>query len=533
MITAKECDLFKAQAQFQQMCEFVEQAVARGLRADQVERGLFPRAMTLCLHLLQSFVEAHGDGNQGETLERDGRTLQRLPKPHDKRYLSIFGELIVPRWVYGTREGQAILWSPLDAAVGFPAGDNSYVLEDWLQRLCIHDAFGESVESFRAWLGTTVSVRTAEDMNRDMGAYVEDFRLRQGIPPADEEQELLVMTADGKGVVMRRPLAQRLREERDASTVEKRADKASPTAGREPPAASGRAPSSCVSAPSPTDSSRPSTNGAKRQGKKQMAYVGAVYSLAPFLRTAEDVVDEVRRRKRRADRPRPQHKHVWAQMTQIHEGEVWPAAPSLFVGMAVECHERDPQHRKPLICVMDGERSLWNLQEEWFPRAIGVLDLFHAMERLWEVARCVHDQDSPEEAEFVTHYLRMLLTGQVGYVLRSFRQLIPKYELKGTPKKTVQSAVTYYENNREHMRYDEYLAAGYPIGSGVAEGACKHLVKDRMELAGMRWEIEGAQAMLSLRAVYLNGLWDQFIAYRIEREQVRLYQQDAQYAIAT
>ena len=118
-------------------------------------------------------------------------------------------------------------------------------------------------------------------------------------------------------------------------------------------------------------------------------------------------------------------------------------------------------------------------------------------------------------------------------MLRSFRQLVPKYNLKGSRKKTVQAAVTYYENNRDHMHYDEYLAAGYPIASGVAEGACKHLVKDRMERAGMRWELEGAQAILSLRAVYLNGLWDQFITYRIATEQSRLYGKDAQYATAT
>ena len=82
------------------------------------------------------------------------------------------------------------------------------------------------------------------------------------------------------------------------------------------------------------------------------------------------------------------------------------------------------------------------------------------------------------------------------------------------------------------MRYDEYLAAGYPIASGVAEGACKHLVKDRMERAGMRWELEGAQATLSLRAVYLNDLWDDFIAYRVATEQMRLYGEDAQHATA-
>src|ERR1035441_1650010 len=137
MISTKELDLCKAQEQFDQMRRFLEQALAEGQRVDQVERGLFPQAMTMCLELLRSFVEAHGDGDRGKTLEREGETLDRLPKPHDKRYLSIFGELLIGRWVYGTREGQAIEWSPLDAALGLPAGENSYVLEDWLQGLCI------------------------------------------------------------------------------------------------------------------------------------------------------------------------------------------------------------------------------------------------------------------------------------------------------------------------------------------------------------------------------------------------------------
>jgi hypothetical protein len=263
-----------------------------------------------------------------------------------------------------------------------------------------------------------------------------------------------------------------------------------------------------------------------------MSYVGAIYSLARFSRTAEDVIDEVRRRKRAKERPEPQHKHVWAQMTQFAEGEPLPAAPMLFVDMAIECYLRNPMHEKRLICVMDGERQLWKLMEEWFPRAIGILDLFHALERLWDVAHCLYAQGSPEAGEFVTHHLRMLLQGKVSYVLRNFRQLPKTHDLKGAKKKTVLSAITYYENNQEHMRYDEYLAAGYPIASGVAEGACKHLVKDRMERAGMRWELEGAQAMLSLRAIYLNDLWDQFIAYRIATEQARLYGKNVQHTTA-
>ena len=527
MISIKELDFVKAHEQFQRMCEFLDQALSEGQRVDQVERGLFPQAMTMCLELLRSFVEAHGDGDRGKTLEREGETLDRLPKPHDKRYLSIFGELLIGRWVYGTREGQAIEWSPLDAALGLPAGENSYVLEDWLQRLCIQEAFGGSVESLRAWLGTTVSVRTAEHMSREMSEYMDGFR-GEAIPPAEEEEELLVVTADGKGVPMRRTLAARLQAESQACEGE--GDGNAQGAGT--PRGTEAVGAEEVHSPSPIKHSVGQEKNGVRPGKKQMAYVGAIYTQARFPRTAEDVIDEVRRRKRAKDRPEPQHKHVWARMTQFLEGEPLPAAPMLFLEMVMECYRRDPTNEKLCICVMDGERQLWNLAEEWFPGAIGILDLFHAMKRLWGVAHCLYAEESAEAKEFVTHHLRMLLQGKVGYVLRNFRPLVKMHHLKGAKKATVEAAITYYENNQQHMRYDEYLAAGYPIASGVAEGACKHLVKDRMECAGMRWELEGAQAILSLRAIYLNGLWDQFIAYRVATEQTRLYGEDTQHAMA-
>jgi len=527
MISQKELDVCKAREQFERMCEFLEQAFAEGQRVDQVERGLFPQAMTMCLQMLRSFVAAHGDGDQGERVEREGKMLQRLPEPHDKRYLSIFGELLIGRYVYGTREGQAIVWSPLDAALGLPGGENSYVLEDWLQRLCIQEAYGEAVESLRSWLGTTVSVRTAERMNREMSEDVEGFR-GEAIPPAEEEEELLVVQADGKGVVMRRTLSARLREESEGREKDGDIEEAGRGGGALPPSEG-----ATNSSPWAEESAGPRESGAQRPGKKQMAYVGAVYSQARFPRTAADVIDEVCRRRRAKDRPQAQHKHVWAQMTRIAEGKVWLAAPMLFLSMMMACHLRNPAGKKLLICIMDGERQLWKLAKDWFPRAVGILDLFHALKRLRDVAHCLVAQESPEAEEFVSHHLRMLLEGKVRYVLRNFRSLVKKHNLKGEKKNTVQSAITYYEKNQEHMRYDEYLAAGYPIASGVAEGACKHLVKDRMERAGMRWELEGAQAMLCLRAVHINGLWDQFIAYRIATQQSRLYGKDTQHATAT
>ena len=87
----------------------------------------------------------------------------------------------------------------------------------------------------------------------------------------------------------------------------------------------------------------------------------------------------------------------------------------------------------------------------------------------------------------------------------------------------MREAADYFERNRDRMKYDEYLAAGYPIGSGVVEGACRHLVKDRMERTGMRWLPSARQAMLDLRATYLNGEWDAFWDYHVEQEDQRLY----------
>ena len=117
----------------------------------------------------------------------------------------------------------------------------------------------------------------------------------------------------------------------------------------------------------------------------------------------------------------------------------------------------------------------------------------------------------------------MLLEGKVGYVIGGLKQMRTKHALKGKERKTLQDIVTYFHNNRAHMRYDEYLAAGYPIGSGVAEGACRHLVKDRMERTGMRWTVEGAQAILDLRSTYLNGDWSGYWIHYTQAENERLY----------
>ena len=112
-------------------------------------------------------------------------------------------------------------------------------------------------------------------------------------------------------------------------------------------------------------------------------------------------------------------------------------------------------------------------------------------------------------------------------MIGNFRRLLKQHRLTGNNRKTLGAVITYYENNRAQMKYDEYLAAGYPIGSGVAKGACRHLVKDRMERTGMRWTVAGAQSMLRLRSIHINGQWPQYIEHHIQAEQSRLYRQAA------
>lgn len=509
MITQTE-SIGKAEAVFRDMVAFVKKAAASGeLRIDEVERTLFDKWLEEGLHLLEAFAAAAGDGDHGQTVEREGQTLQRSEQKRTKLYRSIFGVLPIERYVYASGAKKKVAWAPVDARLGLPAGEQSYVLEDWMLRVCVKESFAEGVGSLRDLLGVKTSVRAAEVMTRNMAARADSFNDTKAGFDAKAEQEIIVLTADGKGVPMRRPLEQRLREQQAVVAAADNAGNVRP-ADREPAAA---------------PQAKRLKPGEKRT-RKQMAYVGAVYSIAPFVRTPEEIVNELRRKQRQADRPRPQNKQVFAEMTRFREGEVINGQVRCFARLAWSAiHRADLE--KPLVCLMDGQRSLWALKESWFPRAVGVLDIFHVLERLWQVAHACHG-DGTHEAELqVNQHLRLLLEGKVACVIGLYKRMLGQHRLKGSPAKTVRENITYFENNKQYMKYDEYLAAGYPIGTGVAEGACHHFVKDRMELAGMRWEIEGAQAMLSLRAFYLNDQWDDFMTHRIQAEQEELYAQAA------
>jgi hypothetical protein len=484
IITPEQAAL-KARDQFNALSQFVQQAAEVGLRIDTVEREIFRQLLGLGHTMLSAFVAQQGDGDLGPQAETaEGRIALRLPERHDRRYVSVFGELTVGRVVYGSREGQRIERVPLDERLALPEGEFSYVLEDWGQRLCLKESFAEAGQSLAMLLGLRLGSRALEGMNRAVAAYAPAFQASLEVPPPAEEGPLLVVTADGKGVPMRRP---------------------------------------------PQDGPKPHHRRTKgeKANKKQMACVGAVYSIEPFVRKAEDIIDEVLRDQKAKQRPRPQHKHVWAEMTREVGGIEVPAKESLFCQLYTELTLRNLGHDRPVVCLLDGERALWDARRIYFPEAVGILDLFHVLERLWAVAHCFHKEGSDGAKQFVEHRLRDVLQGRVSYVISGLRHRLRTEKLGGQRQRVVRSAVEYLSNNQDHMRYDEYLSAGYPIGSGVAEGACRHLVKDRLEQTGMRWTVEGAQAMLQVRALYLNDQWEDYLAFRVEQEQARLYKRDA------
>lgn len=458
----------------------VQTAWQEGAAVHQVELGIWHQLLQLghdCMELLFTLA---GDGDMGPTITLpNGADSQRLPELHPRPYVSIFGRFVLQRAVYGSREGQALDFVPLDNRLQLPASDFSYVLQDWDQNLCVEQAFGQARSVVVKLLGLQQSVDSLENMNRDMAAEAPTFLLNRPLP--DAGGEILVTSADGKGIVMRRT----------------------------------------------ADDPAPQAHLAKgdKASQKRMATVGAVYTVDPYVRTPEQVVAALFRDEpeRRRDRPQPQHKHVWASLAV--DEEPGSGTAQVFAWLVGEVVQRDPQRRKPLVYISDGEEALWHARAAWLPErnSVDILDILHVTPRLWQAAHVFHAEKSDAAEQFVRHHLLRVLQGKTAGVLRRFRALGRAQELTAAKKKTLRTVCGYLGKNRQRLRYDEYLAAGYPIASGAIEGACRHLVKDRMERAGMHWTMAGAQAMLNVRSVYCSDAWDEYQQYRIEREQHQLY----------
>jgi hypothetical protein len=186
---------------------------------------------------------------------------------------------------------------------------------------------------------------------------------------------------------------------------------------------------------------------------------------------------------------------------------------------------RDPNQGRPWVVVMDGALGLWALVASVLADAeyVGILDIIHVIEYLWTAGKALHGEGSKATASWGHAQLLKILQGHVGRVIGGLKQRRRKLQLTAAQRKALTQAITYFENHRQWMRYDVYLEAGYPIGSGVVESTCGHTVKDRMEGSGRRWSIAGAEATLLLRSVVTSHDWDAYWESHMQQEQMRLY----------
>ena len=437
--------------------------------AHVVEKHLFREGMAMHLALLGAYFAQQEGGQVGSAVAVEGVGELGLEREKKRRYLSVFGELELHR-AYYHEDGQGGVF-PLDEATNLPERTYSYLVQELVERNAARLTYAEAVQQLEELFGWELPKRSVEAMAPEASRDVDAFYQAEGTPDPETEAEILVVAVDGKGVPMKKD---------EVAEKPVRLKK-----------------------------------GEKRQQKKQ-ATVAATYTIAPQERTVEEVVGEIERdgETASAERPRPQNKRVRATMEGKDDAFEW---------VQEEVERRDPEGEKQRVCVLDGDAALWRRAVKALVGFIFILDIFHVLEYLWEAAHLFYAEGSAEAWAFVRHRLQILLEGKVGYVIGGLRQMLTKRGLQGHKRNRLEKVIGYLERHRQYMRYDEYLALGCPIGSGAVEGACRHLVKDRMEGAGMRWTKAGAEAILKLRAVYLNGDWDRFWVYHVAQEKERRF----------
>lgn len=489
MKMTRETDVLKTEngsdllALFLELETLVSRAAQEGRPVHEMEKDVWHEVLAIGRRALGQFFTLLGTGDQGATIDLpDGRCCQRLEQVHERRYVSVFGEFTLQRTVYGSREGQKIEFVPLDNRLQLPDGVFSYLLQDWDQSFCVEQAFGPSAQALSRMLGWKQSVDSLERMNEDMADDVLDFWEERPVPKPAEEGEILVVSADGKGIVMR----------------------------REGPAA--------VPA---------HRRKGEKASQKRMATVGTVYTVDRYVRTAEQVVAALFRDGPRVPerRPQPQHKHVWASLSCPDGPGTVSSVDIVYTWLTNQVDQRNPKTTKEMVHVSDGQPCLWEARRAYLPpeNATDILDILHVASYVWQAAHVFYPEGSAAAEHLARERLLRILQGQSDRVVRGLREMGTKRGLTGAKKKTLAKVCAYLQANRERMHYDVYLSRGYPIASGVIEGACRHLVKDRMERAGMHWTPDGAQAMLNVRSVYVNGDWEVYQRFRIDGEAKRLY----------
>ena len=422
--------------------------------------------------LLQGHLDQRSPGEAaGPVAGADGveRSERRV---HERHLETTFGMVEVERLGYA-RPGHDSL-HPLDAALNLPPERYSLEVRRRVAEAAASRSFDEALFELSRHTRAEVPKRQAEQLvvraAEDFDAFYEARRAEDGEPPP--EGSVVVLTFDGKGVVLHREdlraatrkAAEKRRQHREQLSRFKR------------------------------------LKPGEKKHSKRMATVAAVYTVAPFERSPEEFLQSLMPRppgaKPRVARPRPVAIRVWASLEREPVEVVAEAT--------LEAERQNPEHVKHWVALVDGAETQLDLVEAG-AAAYGVevtviLDIIHVVEYVWKAAHVFHREGSPELECWAWTRVRRILEGKASRVAAAMRRAATVAGLSSDIRKPVDTCANYLQKYAPYLHYDRYLAAGHPIATGVIEGACRYLVRDRMELTGARWRLVGAEAVLKLRA---------------------------------
>ena len=196
--------------------------------------------------------------------------------------------------------------------------------------------------------------------------------------------------------------------------------------------------------------------------------------------------------------------------------------------MIAEAKRRDPAGKLTWVFLVDGAeeqlRQVDRALQRHHVKATVLLDFVHVLEYLWDAARCLYqNKDDPAAEEWVKEHAIEILLGNSSEVAGGMRRSATHRGLSPQAREPLDRCAEYLKKNRKRLRYDHALKQGMPIATGVIEGACRHLIRRRMECSGACWSLKGAEAVLRLRAVYMNDDWATYCIYHREQERARNY----------
>jgi hypothetical protein len=450
------------------------------LRLMDFERSLWPRVAMLFQLCVALFLVVRREGLDLSEYKAQG---WRVKKEFATRTIKTICGAVTYGRAYLRRKGDG--WFPLDAELGITADGFSLRVIDLVTRLATRVSYGATQGIMRAMFGWSPSSEAIESLVIGLGQRAPAFMATQ--ESFDDDGEVLVIEVDGKAAPM-------VTEAELEARCKKRKH------GRKCGCGCQR------------HRGRKRRKGKKKKRKKRghnskngrSATLVAMYTL---------------RRGKDGKLHGPINKKIFGQFGPRKDAIAWARAQATRRGFG-------PETDKTVQIVIDGERCLRHQLQKHFPHAIFTLDLRHAQERLWKTGRLFHEEDSPELTQWVEPFSRLLLDGRVDTILKRLSKILKSIPLRGPNTKqkreTLSEQIKYFEERMEMMRYDEYHREDLVLATGVIEGACRYVVGERLDCSGMRWKLEGAQPLLQLRCIELNGDWDQFIAWAADQTTAEL-----------